>query len=353
MISGPSGTGKTYSALRLAKGIAGPDGSIFVADTDNSRARLYANDFSFMHLDLREPFRPMLFEQAAIAAQKQGASVLIVDNFGHEWSGPGGVLEWHEEELTKAAGDNYGRREALKVVMWARVKPPHKKMLQRLYQLNMAIILCAFAERKIAMVKQVEGKDKGKVIPIDLGFQPVGDKDAAFAMTVSLLLEDVTRPGTPRPIKALLPDLQPIIHLDRPLDEETGRRIAAWARGEKEPVAVPPTTGSEVREEIVTQKPPPSPEPPESDQLQDGEPPPTDRELDIAAGAQKLADKFLAVADRQGYHAIMDDKDDRKQVEWLRKNRRELFNSGLDRAMKAAWQRTDPQKPQDKQGDLV
>jgi len=351
MISGPSGVGKTYSALRLATGLAG-GGKICFADTDNSRGKLYADKFQFDHLDLREPFRPMLFEQAAIAAQKQDAAVLIVDNFAAEWVGPGGILEWFEEELNRLAGDNYQRRESLKMVCWGKVKPPHKHMFQRLYQLNMAIILCCAAEKKIAMIKQTEGKDKGKVIPVDQGFQPIGDKDAAYAMSASLLLSDVHNPGVPIPIKALLPDLKPIIHLDRPLDEETGRRIAAWARGEKEPVAVPPTTGSKSSEE-ETQKPPPSPEPPESDQGQDGEPPPTDRELDIAAGAQKLADKFLAVADRQGYHAIMDDKDDRKQVEWLRKNRRELFNSGLDRAMKAAWQRTDPQKPKTEQGDLM
>jgi hypothetical protein len=307
MISGPSGTGKTYSALRLAKGMAEPDGKIFVADTDNSRARLYADEFDFLHLDLHEPFRPNLFEQATIAAQQQGASVLIIDNFGHEWAGPGGILAWHEEELERMAGDNFARREQLKMVVWGKVKPPHKHMLQRLYQINMPIILCAFAEKKIAMIKQTEGKDKGKVIPVDQGFQPVGDKDAAFAMTASLLLEDVTRPGVPRPIKALLPALKPIIHLDRPLDEETGRQIAAWARGEKGLVPQEPKGEASTETSQEKSAPPPEHTTSESDQT-------NDREQRISEGAKALAAKFAAIKTRQDHLALVDDKDTREPL---------------------------------------
>ena len=48
--------------------------------------------FPFFHLDLREPFRPKKFEEAAVQAGQQGAAVLIVDNFAHEHAGPGGML---------------------------------------------------------------------------------------------------------------------------------------------------------------------------------------------------------------------------------------------------------------------
>jgi hypothetical protein len=380
MISGPSGTGKTFSALRLAKGMAGPDGKIFVADTDNARARLYASAFDFMHLDLREPFRPMLFEQAAIAAQKQKAAVLIIDNFAAEWVGPGGVLEWADEELNRMAGDNLLRRESLKMVVWAKVKPPHKHMFQRLYQLNMAIILCCSAEKKIAMIKQTEGKDKGKVIPVDQGFQPIGDKDAAYAMTASLLLADVHNPGVPMAIKALLPDLKPIIHLDRPLDEATGAALAAWARGEKEPAAPGGIQAGSKDEEVKSQpplsqipldsgkldEPPPAVDdippaddvpPPPEDQRQDDapspSPPPSNKEADIEEGAKQIGAKFLNTADRRAHLALVDDPDLRKQIEWLKKHRKALYDREVGPAIKASWQRTDTQKPENKQGDLI
>ena len=392
MISGPSGTGKTYSALRLAKGMAGPDGKIFLADTDNSRGRLYADEFEFLHLDLREPFRPTLFEQAAVAAQKQGASVLIIDNFGHEWAGPGGILSWHEEELDRMAGDNFARREQLKMVVWGRVKPPHKHMLQRLYQINMAIILCCFAEKKIAMIKQTEGKDKGKVIPVDQGFQPVGDKDAAFAMTASLLLPDVANPGVPVPIKALLPALKPIIRLDRPLDEETGARIAAWARGDKEtgrrtsdggPAAGEPSGGAARSASAAPPpaSPPPAPPegqsgghpegklddsgddreeppPPEDDGGRSEEPPerpPVDPdEQRIVDGARALAAKFIGTVDRKEHLATVDNRDVQKQIAWLRRNRKDLWQEIVKPTIDASWKRTEPPKPGEaQQGDLM
>lgn len=55
---GPTGCGKTMSALRLARGIAGPNGRIGVADTENRRAKFYARRFTFDHAEIREPYRP-------------------------------------------------------------------------------------------------------------------------------------------------------------------------------------------------------------------------------------------------------------------------------------------------------
>ena len=53
---GPSGGGKTFSALRLATGIqrvAG--GDVVMVDTENRRGTYYADRFAYHHLDLRAP----------------------------------------------------------------------------------------------------------------------------------------------------------------------------------------------------------------------------------------------------------------------------------------------------------
>jgi hypothetical protein len=248
MIAGPPGTGKTFSALRLARGMAGPDGKIFLADTDNGRSLFYADSFIFSHLGLHDPFRPVIFEEAARQAQQQGADVLIIDNFMHEHAGPGGLLEWHTEINARMARGNAARLESTKMVAWIEPKAHHKRMRERLYQLNIPIILCCGAERKMSMVKQTEGEHRGKVIPIDIGLQPICGTDIPWAMTVSLMLPDVHAPGVPVPIKALLPALRPIIRFDKPLDEATGAAIAAWSRGEKRP-ATGPATGHKVGED--------------------------------------------------------------------------------------------------------
>lgn len=59
-LAGASGSGKTYSALRLAKGLA-PTGKIAFIDTEARRGLHYADQFEFMHADMRPPFRPSNF----------------------------------------------------------------------------------------------------------------------------------------------------------------------------------------------------------------------------------------------------------------------------------------------------
>ena len=94
--SGGTGSGKTYSALRVARGLAG--GKRFaVIDTESGRARHYADDFEFDHGDLRAPFRPEAYLEAIVAAERAGYPVVVVDSMSHVWAGDGGVLDWQEE----------------------------------------------------------------------------------------------------------------------------------------------------------------------------------------------------------------------------------------------------------------
>ena len=55
-IVGPSGTGKTFSALRLATGMQKVSGGdVAVVDTEGRRALHYADKFKFLHLDFGPP----------------------------------------------------------------------------------------------------------------------------------------------------------------------------------------------------------------------------------------------------------------------------------------------------------
>lgn len=92
-ISGASGSGKTYSALRIAKGIGG---NIAVIDTERSSASLYADIIDFDVLNLEPPYNPQKYIEAIVTAEAAGYNVIIIDSLSHAWSGTGGLLDLHD-----------------------------------------------------------------------------------------------------------------------------------------------------------------------------------------------------------------------------------------------------------------
>lgn len=232
-LAGGTGSGKTYTAMRLAAGIAG-DKPFALIDTEAGRGKHYADQFRFDHGDLRAPFRPDAYAEAIKAADEAGYPVIVVDSMSHVWAGDGGVLDWQEEEFTRM-----GAREAVKVASWIKPKMSHKHMVQKLLQVRAHLILCFRAEEKIEIIKE-DGKTK--IVPkqsltgLD-GWIPICEKNLPFELTASFLLT-ANAPGIPKPIK-LQEQHRALFPLDKPVTEDSGRRIAEWAAGGK-----PPSTGS-------------------------------------------------------------------------------------------------------------
>lgn len=216
-IAGGTGSGKTMSALRLAKGIAGPEGKIFALDTEGRRMSHYATDFDFQVADLTPPFRPHRFAEAAEAAEKQGASVLVIDSFSLEWAGEGGVLEWHDELK--------GTDEKKNMSAWIKPKMAHKAMISSFLQRRIPIVLGMRAEEKTGV------GPGGK--PVAMGWTPIGDSRFLFELTTMITLAN-DKPGRvnydlPRKIQRQHLHLFPDGEL---ISEEAGQQLAAWARGD-------------------------------------------------------------------------------------------------------------------------
>lgn len=232
-VMGPTGSGKTYSALRLAKGMSG--GARFaVIDTEAGRAKHYADRFEFDHGDLHPPFRPEAYSEAVSAADQAGYPVVVVDSTSHVWAGDGGVLDWQEEELERMAGQDWKRREACKIASWIRPKIAHKHMLNRLLQLRCHLILCFRAEQKIEMRRD---ETTGKIEIVEKagptswqGWTPICEKNLPYEMTASFLLSP-ERPGVAQPIK-LQEQHRALLEDGVPLSEEIGAGFARWAAGD-------------------------------------------------------------------------------------------------------------------------
>lgn len=247
-LAGESGSGKTYSAMRLAAGISG--GKPFaVIDTESRRALHYADEFKFDHAELRPPFRPEAYQDTILAANAAGYPAIVVDSMSHEWAGEGGVLDWQEAELDRMAGQDWGKRERVKMAAWIKPKMAHKQMVQRLLQVRAHLILCFRAEEKLEMVKDDKGKTViGKrqgITGLD-GWFPICEKNLPYELTAFFLLRS-TNPGYGMPIK-LQNQHRSLFPSDKPIGEDSGRLVAAWAAGgasapAPDPAPEPPSAG--------------------------------------------------------------------------------------------------------------
>ena len=234
-LTGGTNSGKTFSALRLARGIAGPKGRIAVLDTEGGRTLHLKDDFDFDADVMDPPFRPGRFAEAAKSAEDAGYDALLIDSFSMEWVGIGGVLDWQEEELTamvaRAQGRNdrrseYAIREAGKMAAWIKPKMGHKAMVYSFLQRRIPII---FAIRGEESIKPGEGGEK----PTKL-FKSICSATFPFEVTVSFRLA-TDRKGTvdlsDHTSWKMERAHQEIFHDGDLISEDHGAKLAAWAQG--------------------------------------------------------------------------------------------------------------------------
>jgi len=147
-IEGPSGAGKTYSALLIAKGLS-PDGKIAVIDTENNSASLYSHLADFDVAELQPPFTPELYVEL-IQEAAQEYDVLVIDSISHEWSGKGGILEIHDN----MPGNNFQN--------WAKVNPRHNAFMSAMLQAPCHVIATMRSKEQYILQENNQGKQEPK-----------------------------------------------------------------------------------------------------------------------------------------------------------------------------------------------
>lgn len=181
VMSGLSGSGKTYSALQLAYGLAnGNAKKVGLLDTENRRGSLYADSIKnskkevqrFLIGDLSAPFSPQRYVDAILEFQKAGVEVLVIDSGSHEWEGEGGC-----EDIAHAGNPKTPR--------WNDAKREHKRFINTALQCDMHIILLLRAREKVKLVKR-DGKTEFE----PQGVLPICEKNVIFEATASMMLWD-------------------------------------------------------------------------------------------------------------------------------------------------------------------
>jgi ABC-type dipeptide/oligopeptide/nickel transport system ATPase subunit len=241
-LMGPSGSGKTFSALRLATGIqAVTGGDVYVIDTEARRALHYADNFKFKHIQFDAPFGSLDYLAAMEHCVKQGAKVIVVDSMTHEHTGPGGYLMTQEAEVERMAGNDYAKRERVKMAGWIKPAALRGRMISGILQLNANMVFCFRAKEK------TKPKQGGGIV--ELGFMPVAGEELLFEMTVNCLLLPKSG-GVPswqsdqvgeRQMMKLPEQFKTLFAEHKALDENTGRALATWAKGGQPSPHVPPS----------------------------------------------------------------------------------------------------------------
>jgi hypothetical protein len=175
-MSGPAGSGKTYSALLIASGLGGPIGMI---DTEHGSGDLYADLLpdGYDVLPLAPPFTPARYIEAIRALEEAGVSTIIVDSLTHAWSGEGGSLD-RQGKIADKSGNSWQA--------WRQVTPEHNALVEALLQSPCHIIATMRAK-----TEYVQEKDErtGKQIVRKIGLAPIMRDGIEYEFTTFLELD--------------------------------------------------------------------------------------------------------------------------------------------------------------------
>lgn len=248
-LSGGSGTGKTYSALLMARGIAeemtGRKGApIGYVDTENRRALHYKAAFpEMMHYDFKAVddagkvvgFPPERWIEVIDAIEDAGLPVAILDSFSHAWEGVGGVLDLHATVLDRLTGGNDALADKRSQLAWAEVKPRYRRLIDRIVRAKCHLIICTRAKpvMQSGFGQNAKNARKTKTRREDVPWDPASDGDLMFEMTTMVIL-DPSAPGCPVHQIKVADQFKGLLDRNKPLGVETGAAMAEWAKGQGE-----------------------------------------------------------------------------------------------------------------------
>lgn len=170
-LTGPSGAGKTLSALLLAKGLGGKTG---VIDSENDSASLYADkfgDWKYHTLVINPPYTAQKYLRAIDAAIAEGIEILIVDSLTHVWAGEGGLLQ-QKEALDSRGGNSYTN--------WGAITKLHEQLKSKILLAPIHIIATMRSKQEYIL----EQNDKGKSAPKKVGLAPIQRDGMEYEFTV-------------------------------------------------------------------------------------------------------------------------------------------------------------------------
>ncbi len=228
-LCGPTGSGKTFSALAIADVLA-EGHPIAVIDTERSSADRYADRFAFDACPL-VAYSPEAYIAAIEAAESSHYRVLVIDSLSHAWDGAEGLLERVDLIAKRSQKSSFNA--------WADATPLQRRLVDTILGYPWHVIITMRSKMEYVQEKDERGKTTIRKIglaPVQRGgieyeFDLVGELNSEHDLTFTKSRADpladrvFTKPG-----------------------KRLGQEILAWARGPasqnavQKPLAAPAQT---------------------------------------------------------------------------------------------------------------
>lgn len=201
---GASGSGKTYTALRIAKGIGG---KVAVIDSERGSASKYSDRFDFDVVELDEQ-RIENYIGYINEAEKAGYEVLIIDSMTHAWQ----ELLQEVEKIAQAQfkGNIWSA--------WSKGTPKQRSLVDALLNFN-GHIIATMRSKTEWVIEQNNGKNK----PVRVGMSPEQGKGIEYEFD---LLIEITPEHYGNVLKDRTGKYQDKT-IEKP-DEKFGKELAKW-----------------------------------------------------------------------------------------------------------------------------
>lgn len=206
LLTGPSGSGKSYTGLRLATGLFNKVGGtgIAVIDTENGRIRYYAQEFDFFDVQLSEPYTPESYMEALDGAVREGFKVILIDSLSHEW-------KYLNEVHDKMPGNSFTN--------WRPLKNRHGKFMEKILQSPIHIVATSRGKDEYVMEEK-----NNKQMPKKVGVGTEQEKSIEYNYTVTFNIDQQSH------VASVMKDNTHIFEgrFDV-LTEKDGERLADWS----------------------------------------------------------------------------------------------------------------------------
>jgi hypothetical protein len=245
-ILGPTGAGKTWTALEWATVLA-DGGSIAAIDTENASASLYADQFQFVTAAWWPPYDATKLA-AAIKDAAANHAVIVLDSLTHFWAGEGGVLD----VVDRFAERDNGRRPDT-FAAWKKGSPIWRGLLDALIFAPCHVVVTMRSKMEHAIVES-----NGRKTVEKLGMAPQARNDVEYEFTVVGELDQQHRLTITKSRCSALADLVAAPHqagqLATTLRDWLGTAVAQPVSGPPVTPADPPTDNQRKRAQILAKE---------------------------------------------------------------------------------------------------